>query len=233
MELAHLILEYIQVLIWPIVVFAICIFFRSQLTNLLNRLKHADLPGGVSVDLGQDITDAKELSSKVQATPSRSDRRRGPVLPLTEANTRMIQLDLRPSPSGLDMGYYRQLADQDPNIALAGLRIEVDIMARNLAKGFKVPVSPNESGTRLLRALYDQDAIDAQQMQLVMKIMSICNAAVHGSPVSHDEALMVIDTAAVLADQYLAWLSWGFNDGWKPTAGKENDHGPTTPSTVK
>jgi hypothetical protein len=232
MELAQLILEYIQVLIWPVVVITVSIIFRNPLNNLLNRLQHADLPGGVSVDLGQEIADAKKLSSKVQATPSPSDRKRGPVLPLTEANARMINLSLQPSPSGLDMGYYRQLANQDPALALAGLRIEIDILARNIAKGFHIQVSPNEFGSRLYRILYDQDAIDAQQMELAMKIMSVCNKAVHGNPVSHEEALTVIETAAVLADQYLAWLSWGFKDGWIPSTGK-NEKGPIAPSTGK
>jgi len=58
----------------------------------------------------------------------------------------MIHLGLRPSPSGLDMSYYRSLADQDPNVTLAGLRIEIDILARNLAKGFNVSVNDRESG---------------------------------------------------------------------------------------
>ena len=128
----------------------------------------------------------------------------------------MLQLGLRPSPSGLDMSYYRSLADQDPNLALAGLRIEIDILARNLAKGFKVPVNDRESGARLIRRLYDGGSVTSEQMQLTMKVLQVCDAAVHGTPVSREEADDVIGLAEVLADQYLAWLSWGFDDGWTP-----------------
>jgi hypothetical protein len=140
------------------------------------------------------------------------------MIPLTEANARMISLGLQPSPSGLDMEYYRVLASQDPNIALAGLRIEVDILARNLAKGFKVAVSQRESGVRLLRRLLEADAIDVTQFELVGRIMKLCNAAAHGNPVSREQAEAVIDSAGVLSRQYLEWLSWGFDDGWKPVA---------------
>jgi len=217
MEIAKLVLEYVRVLIWPAIVLVICVVFRRHLVALLNRIRHAELPGGVSVDLDQEIKEVKSLSAKVQEQPAPSDRKRTrPAIPLTEANARMIQLGLRPSPSGLDMSYYRSLAEQDPNVALAGLRIEIDILARNLAKGFGVPMSDRDSGARLMRRLYDAGAITSEQMQLTMKVLRVCNAAVHGTPVSREEADDVIGSAEVLADQYLAWLSWGFDDGWTP-----------------
>lgn len=184
---------------------------------LMERIRHADLPWGVGVDLDQEIKEAKSLSAKVQEQPVPDDRQRGrPAIPLTEANARMLHLGLRPSPSGLDMSYYRSISDQDPNVALAGLRIEIDVLARNLAKGFKVPVSDRESGARLIRRLYDAGSISSEQMQLTLKVLQVCNAAVHGMPVSREEAGEVIALAEVLADQYLAWLSWGFDDGWTP-----------------
>jgi hypothetical protein len=53
-------------------------------------------------------------------------------------------------------------------------------------------------------------------MQLAQKVLEVCNAAVHGQPVSHEQAKSVIQSVEVLADWYLAWLSWGFDDGWEP-----------------
>jgi hypothetical protein len=218
MEVAKLVLEYIRTLIWPTVVLSICLVFRSQLVGLLNRIRHAELPGGVAVDLDQEIKDVKALSARVQVEPVPNDRKREPSIPINEANARMMKLGLRPSPTGLDLAYYRTLAEQDPNIALAGLRMEIDILARNVAKGFKVEIGDRDSGTRLARRLNEAHAISNDQMQLITKIMSVCNAAVHGSPVSREEAEDVIDSAGVLAEQYLSWLSWGFDDGWKPKA---------------
>lgn len=218
MEIAKLVLEYVRVLIWPTVVVTTCFAFRGELVTLLNRVRHAKLPGGVAVDLDQEIREVKALSAKVQEEPAPPDRQRRPAIPLTEANARLIQLSLRPSPSGLDMSYYRNLAEQDPNVALAGLRIEIDILARNLAKGFNVPMDDRDSGGRLIRRLYDAGAITSDQMQLTIIVLRVCNAAVHGTPVSREAADNVIGSAEILADQFLAWLSWGFDDGWTPKA---------------
>ena len=44
----------------------------------------------------------------------------------------------------------------------------------------------------------------------------LANAAVHGTQVTVEQANAVIDIATVLTQQYLAWLSWGFDDDWTP-----------------
>jgi hypothetical protein len=68
----------------------------------------------------------------------------------------------------------------------------------------------------LLQRLLDHGAITREQAELSRKILSICNKAIHGQPVSEQEAQEVIDAAAVLARYFLSWLSWGFDDNWKP-----------------
>jgi hypothetical protein len=213
MEVAKLVLEYIKVLIWPLSVVLIVLIFRKQLSALMNRIRHAELPGGMSLDLDQEIKEARFLSTKLQESTGAKDapgllsEKRSPPLQLTEANARMINLGLRPSPSGLDMRYYRQWLDQDPNIALAGLRIELDILIGNLAKGFHIPVDRNISGHSLIRLLYEENAITKDQMSLFQKVYRVCSAAVHGTPVSRDEADDVIGSAEVLGAQYLNWLA--------------------------
>jgi hypothetical protein len=219
-EVAKLILEYLKVLVWPLITLSIAATYRTELVAILGRLKKAGLPGGVSLDFAEEAKEIRYLSDQVLALPSKPEAKGHPTIPLNDANARMISLGLQPSPSGLDMEYYRTLAAQDPNIALAGLRIEIDILARNLAKGFKVAVSPRESGLRLLRHLLEADAIDKTQFDLVEKVARVCNAAAHGNPVSREQADSVITSAAVLSKQYLEWLSWGFEDGWKPSAMK-------------
>lgn len=212
MDMARLVLEYIKALIWPSLIITLVVIFRRQLKRIFARLRRASLPGGISVDLQEEIQEAKQLSEKVEATPPPEDKEKIPVIPTTEANKRMIELGLQPSPSGLDFSYYRNLAIQDPNVALAGLRIEFDIVARNLAKGFNVKFSERDSGARLLHKLYDASAITADQMHLSQMLLQFCNEAIHGRTVSREEANAVIEIADVLADQYLSWLSWGFDD---------------------
>jgi hypothetical protein len=216
--IARLVLEYTQALVWPLVAVIAMLLFRKHLVVVLQRLKGADLPGGVSLDFNEEIRDAKELSREVQDAPPHEKDKGQPSIPLTEANARMISVGLQPSPSGLDLSYYRNLARQDPNVALAGLRMEVEILARNLAKGFGIEIQRRDSAGMILRRLHDNHAITLQQNQLAQKIVQLCNAAVHGTRVSREEADEIIDLAMVLGEQYVRWLSWGFNDGWQPAA---------------
>lgn len=216
MQIARLVLEYIRALIWPALAILLFVVYRKAIVTILDRLKGASLPGGVSLDFEQEIKDAKQLSREVKGEGKGGKGETKPSIPLTEANARMLNLGFQPSPSGLSLTYYRNLAEEDPNIALAGLRMEVEVLARNLAKGFKVEVKPRDSANTLLRKLHENGAVTIEQFQLAQKIVQLCNAAVHGKTVSREEAESVIDVAKVLADQYVAWLSWGFPDGWQP-----------------
>jgi hypothetical protein len=216
MELAKLILEFVKALVWPTTALVLALVFRAPLEAILSRLRKAGLPGGVSIDFQEQIQEAKQLSEKVEALPSPPDRPKPPAIPLTEANARMISVGLRPTASGLDMGYYREIAQDDPTLALAGLRIELEVIANNIAAGFKLAPRKNESLSSLLSRLKAHNAITSDQLQLTRKILSICNQTIHGRTATRDEAEEVIDAASVLTQQYLNWLSWGFPDDWKP-----------------
>jgi hypothetical protein len=216
MEVAKLILEFVKALAWPITALVLALFFRTPLSTILNRLRKAGLPGGVSIDFHEEIQEAKQISKEVEAVTPPSDRPRRPLIPQTEANARMIALGLKPTSSGLDMSYYREIAQTDPTLALAGLRIEIDVLANNLAAGYKLETKKTESVGSLLRRLRERGAITAEQMDLARRILAICNRAIHGQRVTREEALDVIDAASVLANDFLAWLSWGFDDNWTP-----------------
>ena len=218
MHLAALILEFIKTLAWPVTTLLLATMFRKEIRAVLTRVRKAILPGGMSVDFNEEIRETKELAVRVESAPPPPGRPEAPSLPLTEANSRMIQLGLTPSPSGLDLDYYKAISASDPNLALAGLRIEFEILMRNLAKGFKVESSRHDSITRLLNRLLDAHAITPDQFNLAKRILSLLNAAVHGRSVSRHEAEDVIETARVLVKDYLAWLSWGFGGDWNPHA---------------
>jgi len=213
MEIAQLILEYIKVLIWPLFAFACLVLFRSSITGLFPRLKNAELPGGVKFDFQEAIEQAQQLKKEILAAPKQAEAhpKVSTLIKQTEANARMIDLGLQPSPSGLDLGYYRALIDQDPNIGLAGLRMELEILGRNLAKGFNIPLSAGDSSAMsIFRKLLDSGAITSLQFQLLKKIIELCNAAIHGQRVTKEQAESILDTMKFLADDYIAWLSWGF-----------------------
>lgn len=220
MEIAKLVLEYIRALIWPTTVLTLSLFFRSEVKRVFARLRKAVLPGGVSIDLQEEVREVKQLSEKIESTTPPADRKRTPGIPQTEANARMIQLGLRPSPSGLDLSYYREIAERDPVLALAGLRVELETWFRNLAQWSNIDTKPNDSMNRVLARLRDGHAVTPDQVLLTRRVLSFCNQAIHGGEVSREQALEVIGAAGVLARDYLAWLSWGFDGDWKPSGGK-------------
>ncbi len=222
MELTKLILEFVRVLAWPITVLVLALIFRAPLRAILSRLRKAGLPGGVSIDFQEQILEAKQLSERVEALPPPAERPKPPAIPLTEANARMISVGLRPTASGLDLAYYREIAQNDPTLALAGLRIELEVMANNIAVGFKLTPHKNEPLNSLLSRLTAKGAITSEQLELTRKILSLCNQAIHGRTVTKEEAEEVIDAAKVLTQGYLNWLSWGFPDDWKPKGNSQN-----------
>ena len=217
MDIAKLALEFVQAMIWPSVVVLAIYFFKDEVRLLLKRLASVKI-GDHSVEFFQSELDkAQELSADVRTDPEIPEEKReriaaAPKIPLTDANAQMLKHGLRPSPSGLELAYYRDLAELDPALALAGLRIELEIIGQNLAKGFNVEVPRRASVTSMFRALANAHAVTNNQYNLVQSITRLANSAVHGAPITRDDANAVIDTAAVLRDQYLAWLSWGFED---------------------
>jgi hypothetical protein len=160
--------------------------------------------------------EAKQLSEKLEVLPPPTNRPKTASVPLTEANARMISLGLRPTASGLDMSYYREIAERDPNLALAGLRIELEIMANNIADGFKITPFKYEPLNSLLSRLLAHGAVTQGQVELPRKILRLCNEAVHGRRVTKEDADEVINAAGVLTQEYLSWLSWGFPDNRQP-----------------
>jgi hypothetical protein len=217
MEIAKLVLEYVRAVIWPLTVLILSLSFRKEIKRVLARLRKVILPGDVSLDLQEEVQEVKQLSERIQETPPPGGRKATPNIPLTEANARMIKLGLAPMLSGLDIAYYRAKAETDPVLALAGLRIDLETMMRNVAVGFKVQSASLGPIPRILARLREAGAITPDQMQLAQRIFSVCNQAMHGRFVSREEAEEVIKAAEVLFQQYLAWLSWGFDDNWKPS----------------
>lgn len=211
MEIAKLILEFTKVLAWPLVVICIMIYFRSEIVAIFPRLKEAKV-GGVSISFEAEIAQAKQLSKVVESSPATDQKAVGAEskVELSEANAKLIGLGMAPSPSGLDLDYYRDVAKRDPNLALAGIRIELEIAARNLAKGFSVRFDAKDSVSWLFSRLQSAGAVGPDQAELTRRILNLCNRAVHGQPTSKSQANEVIAIAGVLINDYISWLSWGF-----------------------
>ena len=216
MEIAKLIIEFIKIIIWPLTIIIILKCFINDIRNLLLRVRKANLPGGISLETFPDeIKEAKKISKEIMIDnkfKSKNETSKISKIPITEANAKMISLGLSPSPSGLQLNYYYELSDRDPNLALAGLRMEIEIMLKNVAKGFNIPINKKDSINIIAMKLREKGAITTNQNELISSIVKMANSAIHGVIVTNSQAKDILKLTDLLKEQYINWLSWGFPD---------------------
>ena len=207
MEIARLILEYLEALVWPVAIVLGVWIFRQPLADVLLRMNQAKLPGGVSFNFDTEIRNTKQLSQEVRSAKLTSHVQPAENISPSEANSVMLSLGLQPSPSGLDLSMYFDLARKDPSFALGGLRMEIEIFVHNLVKGRDIEIGHNDSTGLILRKLVNSGDISIAQYNLAQQVLQLCNQAIHGWRPTQEEAETIIDAAQGLADQYLTWLS--------------------------
>jgi hypothetical protein len=215
-ELLKVILEFIGTIIWPITIFIIVLIYRESILKLINRVKKVELPGGVSLEtVEEDIKQAKELAAEIKTERKPEIQQfidKVGIKVDSETNKRMIQLGLTPSPSGLNLSYYKNIADTEPRLALVGLRSDFELMLKNLAKGFKIQVDSKKPISKIISKLFKEGAITTRQYEFINTIFKISNIAAHGALITKEQVYEVLDIGQVLVDDYIAWLDWGFRE---------------------
>ena len=213
-ELLKIIFDFIIGIIWPVATLTIVLIYRKAILRLIDRARKLELPGGLALEtVDEEIKQAKELAVEIKS------ERRPEVkkaikesIPIkdNEINQKMIERKLTPSPSGLNLSYYKNIAETDPRLALVGLRIDFELMLKNLARGFKIDFDSRDSALQIISRLFRQGAITEKQYEFMVTIFKIGNAAAHGADISKSQALEVLDLGQVLVDDYIAWMDWGF-----------------------
>jgi hypothetical protein len=70
-ELAKTVLDYIQILIWPVTVMTIAFCFKTEISSLINRIVSGELPGfKFNATPEQKKDEDVNLETKLQTTPS-------------------------------------------------------------------------------------------------------------------------------------------------------------------
>jgi hypothetical protein len=129
-------------------------------------IKSAKLPGGIEIEF-QDVSHAAQ---KVTASAV------GPVFKVTA-----------PTPATPAAG------TQDANLALVGLRIEIENRLRELAARAKVPAS--RPLVQLTTDLQEAGVLEPQAASGLRDLISLGNQAAHGRKVAPDVALWAADNA--------------------------------------
>jgi len=205
MEIAKLVLEFVKALAWPTVVLLAVWFFRRELSALVATLEHVKLPGGAELEWKRELKVAEAAAEKVEA----SEKGRVPEEATRDELIRQIyERGFLRSPSEYDFAYYRALAERDPSLALAGLRMELERMLQNMARVAHVDYEPTRTSTgKLAGVLRGREVLEQDEYDLLRSIINVANAALHGRAVESTDALRTIESAEAFKDSYLSFMA--------------------------
>jgi hypothetical protein len=152
-------------LIWPHVALdgvTITLLLIAILPWLAPLFKSVELPGGVKVEF-QELEKAKERADKAGLLSA-------------------------PLPTPTPEYSFQLVADEDPNLALAGLRIEIEKRLVQLAESRGIDGEKRSVG-KLLQMLSGKDLITLEERSVLADLVGLLNSAVHGATVDSRAAL--------------------------------------------
>jgi hypothetical protein len=97
----------------------------------------------------------------------------------------------------------RNLAESDPVIALAKLRIEIETRLRRIDNRIEPGAAKRNRPvalTTIIRNLVAQRVFDADLGESIRDVVSICNRAIHGEDIRDVDARKIIETGAELLE---------------------------------
>lgn len=97
----------------------------------------------------------------------------------------------------------RRLAETDPVVALAKLRIEIEARLRRVENQIDPAAAKRNRPTPLtfiIRKLASQEVFEADLGESIRDVISICNRAIHGEDIRDVDARQIIDTGVELLD---------------------------------
>jgi len=111
---------------------------------------------------------------------------------LEKASEDAAKVGLLSAPQKREESPYLAIAEQDPNLALAGLRIEIERRLREIAKRRGLEGERLGVG-QLLQLLRTHSAISPQEDSVLNDLIHLLNRAVHGAEVDSRAAQWAID----------------------------------------
>jgi len=87
---------------------------------------------------------------------------------------------------------FQQVGLNDPNLALAGLRIEIEKRLISIAKLHNIDVKMQSVGS-LLNTLSRKEILSKEERTIIADLISLLNGAVHGARVNFDAAKWALE----------------------------------------
>jgi hypothetical protein len=139
-------------------------------------IKSVELPGGFKIE----VQDLKAATEKIVESDTEPIKARSANIAKPEQVESFTTL--------------RQLAEQDPNLALVGFRIEIERRLNVLAVKHDL-VTHQKSAGQLLRVLQAKELIPSAMASGLADLIALGNQAAHGAEVSSNAARWLLDTA--------------------------------------
>jgi len=99
----------------------------------------------------------------------------------------------------------KELAESDPVIALAKIRIELEKVLGQIARFNSVKVSGFALGT-LVNKLTNQEIVSHDVGKALREVIALCNRAIHGETISEEGARTIVDVGVELLEE-LYWIA--------------------------
>lgn len=86
---------------------------------------------------------------------------------------------------------FEKIADEDANLALAGLRIEIESKLQKIASSYSI--QQNRSIRKLINDLQEHEALNSSEVSVLMDLLPLLNRAVHGAKVDQEACYLAIN----------------------------------------
>ena len=166
--------------IWPSVkidlaTMALVVVAIRALPWLAGVIRSIEIPGGFKIELN----DVKAATEKVAA---------GRVAKATSSGM---------ATDRVDRALLSEVGERDPNLALVGLRIEIERRLSRLASAIGISSNRRSAGF-LLRDLVSREAVDPETAAGLADLIALGNQAAHGADVSRSAASWAIESGPLV-----------------------------------
>lgn len=170
--------------LWPMLtidVATISLFIISILPWIIPFLKSLELPGGYKLEFNNEL---KEVTQKAEEAGLLSK----------EANLLTKEASLHPIDESEPKYSFLQVAETDPNLALAGLRLEIEKRLKEIAKSRDIRLKKPSVVGSVLEALSREGVLSREEKSVIHELIDLLNQAVHGTEVDKISARWAIST---------------------------------------
>ncbi len=185
---AILILEYLKILIWPVLTLIIVLKFRNEISGLIKRLQKANFPGGISVEAVSEKVNEIRLISREER----------PLQPVP------VGLDKKPPKEAIlltvpHLDHLFELAKDSPSLAASALRVDLELALRDFASKHGFAVGESATLSELLSRVTEKGLITGLQSLLIRRLIAVSNLAIHGMEISDSQVIDLLKAAERLA----------------------------------